>query len=514
MPYVPSRHGAGGRWGGLSRTFLLIALLILMVRVRSGVALIGENDERAGDPFGSLVHSFTTRQSFHRHLALSSNPLVLLIFEQDGAAVLDFWAPLLRRISHKFDEFGIEVAQAAMTSEIARQLAEALPARSGPLILFFQGIGDTPSDGGKALKVPIAYQGNVDIASILSWGLSCISSSVTHRVHSDADLARFFALYPQYPALPHVLYFPSANYTPGGYLSVSQHFASDAVFGVVPNAFVAPDATIVAQRYNIASKSELPVLLVLHKASGDDDGGVGESDRVFRMPATSTPLSYREALAFLSTHITDTVAAFVERASTAKSSHLQSVAENRRVYMLSQLIERQLDIADEERRKMAREPIVVKDQATWLKECVKQPKKHRCIAAFIDSTQDPLAEENAVKVLSIVSLKLLEMMGREAQKMSLVVVHRQGSDAVRAYFDVAQSGFPDVLFLSLDRPAKYFNFVGAFSAEGVVQFVVSHDAQLTRKDVRGGRAFIPRMVPKLEEVRADLHSSSEDEGDL
>ncbi|KAG5463943.1 hypothetical protein LSCM1_00116 [Leishmania martiniquensis] len=507
-------HQAAGRWDGSSLMIVALALLLLVAGAKGGGVPTGGSGDGTGRPFGPLVYSFTTRLSLHQHMTLSSNPLVLFMFDHSGGDMTSFWTLFLPKISKAFEAFGIEVAEAATSSETARELMNALKASSGPIILFFQGVADTPSAGGKALKVPIGYQGKIDIPSVLSWGLSCISSSVTHRLHSDADLARFFALYPKYPALPHVLYFPSANYTPGGYLSVSQHFSSDAVFGVVPNAFAAPEATRIAQRYNITSKDELPALLVLHKASGSDDGGTGESDRVFRLPATSTPFSYREVMAFLSAHITDTFAALVAKATSTKSAHWLEVAESRRLYMLSQLVERQRDIAEEEQVQMAREPILVKDQEAWSKECVRLPKKHRCIAAFIDSAQDPSAKENALKVLSLVSIELLRRMGREALKVSLVVVDRQGSDAVRAYFNVGQSGFPDVLFLSMDHPAKYFNFIGAFTAVGVMQFLASHDAQLAQKAVRGGHAFIPRMVPRLEEVREGCCSDHNDEQEL
>nr|CAJ2481599.1 unnamed protein product [Leishmania braziliensis] len=454
-------------------------------------------------------------ESYRQHMTLSSNPLVVFVFEHNSAAVPTFWAPLLRNISTELDGFGIEVADVPASSETGQSLVQAMNAGSGPVILFFQGVGDTPAEGGKALKLPIAYQGSIDIPNILSWSLSCISSSATHRIHNDVDLAHFFAQYPQYPTLPHVLYFPSKSYTPGGYLALSHRFASDAVFGVVPNAFTAPNATIIAQRYNITSKDNLPALLVLHKAAGDDIGDSNEFDRVIRMPDTSSfSLSYREALLFLSTHITDTVAALVAKAKSTENQHFLKVAESRRLYMMTQLIERQVDIAEEERLQVAREPIFVKDQASWAKKCVQLPKKHRCLAVFVDSTDDSAAKEKAGAVLSTLAVRLLEMMGLEAQKVSLVVVDRQGSDAVREYFDVGQNGFPDVLFLSLDRPAKYYNFVGAFSAEGLMQFVASHDAHLAKKEVSGGHIFIPRMAPKLEEAPAMPHSGNEDEGDL
>lgn len=514
MRYWRSRRERGGRWDGFSLLLVLGALLLLSASVKDGMAQTGRHGDGAVGPFGPLAYSFTTMQTYHRHMTSSSNPVVIFVFDHQGSAVTDFWAPLLQSVSKGLDAFGIEVAHAPTSSEIGQQLLAAMNAGSGPIILFFQGVGDTPAEGGKGLKMPIAYDGNIDMAHIMSWGLSCISSSVTHRVHNDVDLARFFAQYPQYPALPHVLYFPSTSYTPGGYLALSQHFALDAVFGVVPNAFTAPNATHIAQRYNITSKDELPVLLVLHRSTADAGGGAGESDRVVRMPAAATSLSYREALAFLSTQITDTVAALVAKAESTQNQHFLEVAESRRVYMMGQLIERQHDIVEEERLQMAREPILVKDQAVWAKECVQLPKKHRCVAAFVDSAQDSAAKDNAVKVLSLVSVKLLEIMGREAQKVSLVVVDRQGSDAVREYFDVGHNGFPDVLFLSLDRPAKYYNFVGTFSAEGVTQFVASHDAQLTQKDVRGGHTFIPRMVPKLEEAVAVPRSGDEDKDDL
>lgn len=514
MRYWRSRHEQGGRWDGFSLLLVLGALLLLSASLKGGMAQTGRHGDGAVGPFGPLVYTFTTMQSYQRHLTLSSNPVVVFIVEHQATAVANVWAPLLKSVSKGFDSFGIEVAHASTSSEIGQQLLEVMNAGSGPIILFFQGVGDTPAEGGKALKMPIAYEGNIDIVHIMSWGLSCISSSVTHRVHNDVDLARFFAQYPKYPALPHVLYFPSTSYTPGGYLALSQHFALDAVFGVVPNAFTAPNATLVAQRYNISSKDELPVLLVLHRSGADDGGGAGESDRVVRMPTTLTSLSYREALTFLSTHITDTVAALVVKAQSTQNQHFFEVAESRRVYMMEQLIERQLDIVKEERLQMAREPVLVKEQAVWAKECMQLPKKHRCLAAFVDSTHDPAAKDNAIKVLSLVSVKLLEIMGREAQKVSLVVVDREGSDAVREYFDVGHNGFPDVLFLSLDRPAKYYNFVGTFSAEGVTQFVASHDAHLTQNDVRGGHTFIPRMVPRLEEAVAVPSSGHEDEDDL
>ncbi|KAG5489987.1 hypothetical protein JKF63_00106 [Porcisia hertigi] len=512
MTYRCPRQRIGARWGVFSLVVVLVTSLLITGIIQAGMTQAAQQKDDVDGVFGPLVYSFATLQSYQQHMTLATNPLVLFIFDHEGADVPNFWVPLLKNVSEEFYEFGIEVADVATTSEIGKQLMKAMQAASAPVILFFQGVGDTPVEGGVGLKMPIAFTGNVDIPHILSWGLSCISSSVTHRVHNDADLARFFAKHPQYAGLPHVLYFPSMDYTPGGYLALSQHYASDAVFGVVPDAFATPDAMVIAHRYNITSKDELPVLLVLHKASADDGG---EADHVVRMPATSAPFTYRRALAFLSTQITDTVAALVAKAKSTQNSYFLSIAENRRMYMARQLIDQQRDIAEEERRRLARQPIVVKDQATWASQCVRLPRGSRCLAVFVDSAQDAAAQENAVNVLSIISHKLLEVMGAEAQNVSLVVVDVQGSTAVRDYFDVGQNGFPDVILITLGRPAKYYNFVGAFSAESLLQFVVAHDAHLGQKVVRGGRTFIPHMVPKLEEV-ADLSSSggAGDEGDL
>ncbi|GET93178.1 hypothetical protein, unknown function [Leishmania tarentolae] len=514
MRYWHPRHGRGGRRDCVSLTLVLGVLFLLAASMKGGMAKKGRNDHEAVGPFGPLVHSLTTIQSFHHRLTYTLNPLVLFLFDRDESEVTHFWMPLLKSLSKGFDAFGIEVAEATRSSETGQQLFGPPDANPGPFILFFQGVSDTPGGSGEALKMPMAYEGKLDMKHIMTWGVSCISSSVTHRVHNDVDLALFFAQYPQYPALPHVLYFPSRNYTPAGYLTISQHFSRDAVFGVVPNAFSSPNATRIAQRYNITSKDELPVLLVLHRASADDANGAGESDRVVRMPTVPKSFSYSQVLGFLSTHITDTIEDLMAKAMSTESKRLLEVAERRRSYMVQQLIERQLDVAEEERLQKAREPIFVKDQKVWAKHCLHLRKDHRCLAAFIDSTQDPASKDSVGRILSLVSVKLLEVMGQEAQKVSLVIVDRQGSDAVREYFDVGHNGFPDVLFLSFDRPAKYYNFVGTFSAEGVTQFVVSHDARLAKKEVRGGHTFIPRMTPNLEDAVAVSHNGNEEEGDL
>ena len=132
--------------------------------------------------------------------------------------------------------------------------------------------------------------------------------------------------------------------------------------------------------------------------------------------------------------------------------------------------------------------------------------------AFVDSTQDPAAASNAVKVLSLVSLRLVELLGMEARSIGLVVVEQASSEAVRDYFEAGRNGYPDVVLLSFARPARYYNFVGSFSAEGVLQFVTSHDSRVTKAEVSGGHAFIPRMVPKLENPTAKENGG--DDGDL
>ncbi|KPA80002.1 hypothetical protein ABB37_05033 [Leptomonas pyrrhocoris] len=448
--------------------------------------------------------------SYQRHLSFSSNPVVLFLFDHDPQTVHNLWQPLVTRFSQAMEKFGINVADVDLTSEVGLELQQAIG--SGAAILFFQGVGDTPVNGEKGLKVPLAYQGAVDLLSLAKWALSCVSPSVVLRVRNDADLARFLALFPRYPTLPHVLFFPLKNYTHAGFLTISQHFSHDAGFAVVPGAFVKDEATAIARRYGVTGVEELPALLVLHKASADEDDGAGDSDYAVRMNSTSSSTwSYAGVKAFLDGQLPDTIEALVAKAEATQDPKVLAVAEARRQYMAAALVERQQDVVEEERLALLVEPIVARDQAAWAEHCLQLPKGHKCLAAFVDSTQDPAAQRHAVQVLSSVSLKLMELLAMEARSVALVVVEREGSDAVREYFEAGRNGFPDLVLISLSRPARYYNFVGSFSAESIVQFVTSHDPRFAKEEVRGGHAFIPRMVPQL---ASPVVHDSEDDGDL
>ncbi|KAL7694878.1 hypothetical protein NQL31_004070 [Lotmaria passim] len=461
-------------------------------------------------PFGPLVSTFASLNAYQRHLSFSTNPLVLFLFDHDPQVILNTWQPLITSFSQAMEKFGIDVVDVATNSEVGVQLQQAIG--SSTAVLFFQGVGDTPVDGEKGLKVPIAYEGAADLVSMVKWALSCVSPAVVQRVRNEADFARFFQLYPQYPTLPRVLFFPKNNYTHVGFLVVSQHFSYDAGFAVVPDAFATDATAAIAQRYGVRDESELPALFVLHKAAADEDGGAGESDYAVRMNTTATEWSYAGVKAFLDTQLTERIEALVAKVEATQDAKVLAVAEARRKYMAAALVERQQDVVDEERLQMAVEPVVVTDQATWVKHCLLLPKEHKCLVAFVDSTQDPAAASNAVKVLSLVSLRLVELLGMEARSIGLVVVEQASSEAVRDYFEAGRNGYPDVVLLSFARPARYYNFVGSFSAEGVLQFVTSHDSRVTKAEVSGGHAFIPRMVPKLENPTAKENGG--DDGDL
>lgn len=459
--------------------------------------------------------------AYQRHLSFSTNPLVLFLFEHDPQAVQEFWLPLISSFAQAMGMFGVDAATVMPSSEVGQQLQQAIG--SNTAILFYQGVGDTPVNGEKGLKVPIAYEGAADLMSLTKWGLASISASVVQRVRNDADLARFFQLYPQYPTLPRVLFFPSANFTHAGFLTVAQHFSYDAGFAVVPGAFAAEsrsgekgdaEVTLLARRYGVTNASDLPALFVLHKAAAEDDGGAGESDYAVRMNATAFDWTYAGVKAFLETQLVDTIERLVARAEATQDGKVLAIAEARRKYMAAALVERQQDVVDEERLRMAVEPVLVTSQTAWAEHCLQLPKGHKCLVAFVDSTQDRAARANALRILSSVSFKLMELMAMEARSIALVVVEREGSEALREYFDAGQNGFPDVVLLSLARPAKYYNFVGSFSAEGIVHFVTSHDPRFTRDEVRGGHAFIPRMVPKLEVAVTPASKDGDDDGDL
>jgi hypothetical protein len=506
-----------------------VGVLLLMTCAACGAPRNSEHPGAASaataSPFGPLVSTFNSMDTYQRHLSFSTNPLVLFLFDHDPQAILQFWQPLISGFSQAMEKFGIDVADVAASSEVGQQLQQALG--GGTAILFYQGVGDTPVNGEKGLKVPIAYEGAADVVSLTKWALSCVSAAVVQRVHNDADLVRFFSLYPQYPTLPHVLFFPSKNFTHAGFLAVSQHFSYDAGFAVVPDAFAeaaeedegraaggGDGSTAIARRYGIQNATELPALLVLHKASAED-GGVGESDYAVWMNSSVWEWSYSGVRAFLEQQLNDTIAALVARAEATQNPRVLAAAEARRKYMAAALVERQQHIVEEERLRMAAEPVVVANQAAWTQHCLQLPKGHKCLVAFVDSTQDPDAQSNAVRILSSVSLKLMELLAMEARSISLVIVEREGSDALREYFDAGQNGFPDVVLISLSRPAKYYNFVGSFSAESMVHFVTSHDPRFAKEEVRGGHVFIPRMVPKLESRAAgDRASKDDDEGDL
>ncbi|KPI86756.1 hypothetical protein ABL78_4173 [Leptomonas seymouri] len=459
--------------------------------------------------FSPIVFTFDSLNSYQQHMSFSFNPLVLFLFDHSPQVVVEFWQPFINSFSLAMEKFGIDVAHTDTTSEVGQKLGEVLG--RAPAILFYQGVGDTPVSSDKGLKVPIPYQGGLGLQNITMWALASISPSVVQRVHNDADLARFFALYPKYPNMPRVIFFPTKNYTDAGFLTVSQHFSCDAGFAVVPDAFLHDEATAIARRYGVANATELPVLLVLNKAPAAEDGGVGESDYVVRMNGTTSEWSYAGVKAFLDEQLVDNIEALVAKARATQDAKILAVAEKRRMYMAAALVERQFDVAEEERLRLAVEPVVVKDQAAWAEHCLQLPKGHKCIVVFVDSTLDPAAQTNAARVLSIVSIKLMEMLALEARTVSLVIVERENSDALRSYFDAGQNGYPDVVLISLGRPTRYYNYVGSFSAEGIIQFFASHDPRFAKGEVRGGYAFIPRMAPKL---GSPAEHGNDDGGDL
>lgn len=429
-----------------------------------------------GADFGPNARLFSSIADFENGVIKPTMPIVAVFFPMVGQEKEDGvranWAPFVSQLSQILQHFGVDVAYIPMESEVAKALA----GQSAPeaMLLLFNGVHELASDG-KLTKKPEMFQGELQLTKVSRWVLETLSYDHVERIHNEESLRFFFEKYPKYPTMPRVLYFPTVNITNPMYISQSQRFYVDAVFGVMVDPFATEEKRKIAERYNIKSDDDLPAVLLLTPSSANED------HVRFMYPLDNTTSSSKLG-DFLLEQLPDGVAArsFRTAAQGEQQNYILEESKRIRAAATRDIVAVSVKI-----------PLVRPSHSATMDRCLGVEEDNYCFILFVRDLNDgrpPLALRDGIVELFLRDTAL------SGKTLSYGVPH-DVSGGMRRFFGIKSM---PALVLVIGGPNRRFYVLQdvPLSKEAVMEFYQESTPML-------GKPFSPSQVPSLRENDKD-----------